>query len=369
MKRVLSFCLCLLLVLPYVNTANADTKNLPTINSLLRSGQSKEKVDVSDNLDAYSPLNEQFTDLNYDFKILILQREAPQKEFTANTTYPPFEDTNGFDEDFSGVDIGNSKLSLRLDLMAQLPAYLCADSLEDATYLIVAENFYEWDGTISVTDFQDDETKDLPEFKDAYEMALYFMEHPRIIDSITYYPKFGVYSMITLYEAKTKKCSIMDITYTASRRFARNPAASEKWNNMTYLADLLDAVDEEAGIHIETAKNLLESIDFIPEEKTDLWTSCIDAQEYSTAHHSITEYYWSMAKELKDLDSSQENKDNYDLIIRDRSRIALSYFVNHCDYSGFDRSITSIETSKDYIAVPDYDWMEQKLMEMISLFE
>ena len=370
MKRVLCCCICLMSVFLCFFTASADTARfLPSINSLLRSGQSNKKTEVSDNLDAYYPLNEQFTEINYDLKFLILQREAPQKEFTAKKTYPPFKETDGFDENFIGIDIGNSRLWLRSDLMAQLPSYYCAKSFEDATYLIVAENFYEWDGTISVSDFKDDGSNNLPDFKDADEMMLYFIEHPKKIESITYYPKFGVYIIITLYETKTKKCTFLDYTYTASRRFARNPDASLQWNNMTYVEDLLDALDEKVGIDIKTAKKLIETSDFIPQGKKDLWISCINAEEYSTAHHSITEYYWSMAVELKNLDPLQDNKENYNLIIRDRNRTALGLFVNYCDYSGFDRSISSIETSKDYISSPDYEWMEQKLKETILMFK
>ena len=368
MKRGLLCCICLLLAFSFVIAASADTQSLFTINSLLRSNQTNKKTEVSDNLDEFYPLNEQFADINYDFRILILQREAPQKEFTAKKTYPPFKDTDGFDENFTGVDIGSSRLWLRSDLMAQLPSYFCASSLEDATYLLVAENIYEWDGTICVSDYKDSGEKNLPDFRSANEMMLYFIEHPRIVDSVTYYPKFGVYSMITLYETKTKKSSLVDYTYTASKRFARNPDASIYWDNMTYVADLLDAVDEESGVDVTTAKRLIESLNFIPQGKKDLWISCIEAEEYSTAHHSITEYYWSMAMELRELDASQDNKENYNLIIRDRNKSALSLFVNYCDYSGFDRSVSSIETSKDYIASPDYDWMEKKLKEIVLMF-
>lgn len=369
MKKCFCYFICLIFVSLLVITANADMKLLPTINSLLRSGQTYMKTEVSDNLDAYYPLNEHFTDVNYDFRILILQRERPQKQFTAKKVYPPFKDTDGFDDNFTGVDIGSSRLWLRSDLMSQLPSYYCANSLEDATYLIIAENLYEWDGTISVSDFKDNGDKNLPEFKDANEMMKYFINHPKTIESMTYYPKFGVYSLITLYETKTKRSSLVDYSYTASKRFARNPDASLHWDNMNYIADLLDAVNEESGVNVTTAKRLIESIDFVSQGKKDLWTSCIDAEEYSTAYHSITDYYWNMAIELRDLDASQDNKENYNLIIRDRNSSALDLFVNYCDYAGFDRSVSSIESTRDYIASPDYDWMERKLKETILLFK
>ena len=65
---------------------------------------------------------------------------------------------------------------------------------------------------------------------------------------------------------------------------------------------------------------------------------------------------------------SAENRKNYDLIINDRNAVALSYFVNYCDYAGFNRTIDSIESSGDYIADPDYEWMETTLQETVDLF-
>lgn len=367
MKKLICLCLCITLIIPFV-FANADTAFLPTINNALRSSSSSSKIEVSDNLDSYYPLNEAFSEINYDFKIIILQREAPLKEFTAKKEYPPFKDTEGFDDNFAGIDIGHSRVWLRTDLMAQLPSYFKASSLEEATYLIIAENLYLLDGSISVSDFKDTGDKALPEFKDADEMMLYFSQHPKTIDSITYYPKFGAYTMVTLYETKTKRSSLLDYTYTSSQRFARNPDASSQWYNMTIIADILDYLDEEKKVNAASAKKTIEEADFIPQAKKDLWTSCINIEEYSTASHSITDYYWSMAIDLRDLDSSSKNQENYNLIIRDRNRLALSMFVNYCDYSGFDRSVSSIESSKDYIASPDYDWMERKLKETVLMF-
>lgn len=367
MKKGLVCCICLMLVCLLVTAACAEAGTLPTINSLLQSNAGK-KAEVRDNLDMYGLFNDNFEDINYDFKLIVLQREAPQKEFTARLTYPPFVSDNGFEEDFTGVDIGNSRLWLRGDMMAKLPQRYRASSLENATYLIIAEDHYIWDGTISVSDYDNSSDGDLPEFADTEEMIQYFLEHPRTVKSITYYPKFGVYSLIMLYEAKTKKSSVIDYTYTSSMRFARNPEASQQWDNMTYISALLDSLDEEAGVDIQAAENIIGTVEFAPQEKKDLWSSCINAKEYSTARHSVEEYYWAMAAELEGLDDSQENKEYYDLIIRDRNRTALELFVSFCDYSGFDRSVDSIESSGDYIAAPDYDWMETHLQETVALF-
>ena len=367
MKRILCCLFCILLFSAIVSTAGADSSQLPTINSLLKLG-STEKIEVSDNVDNYIPFKETFEEIEYDFKILILQREAPRKEFTEKKEYPPFTDSDAFGDDFNGIDIGESRLWLRGDLMARIPSYFHAESLEDATYLIIAETYYLLDGSVSYVNYKNSDNTDLPEFKNADEMAAYFMLHPKTIESMAHYPKFGAFTIISLYETATRRQSIWDYTYTKSTRFARNPEASDQWENMNYLTDILDALNNESGMDLSRAEKIIESIDFIPESKKSFWTTCIDAQEYSSLTNSVTDYYWDMAEELKNLDPSTENRDNYDLIIKDRNSIALSYYVNYCDYSGFERSIDSIGSSGDYIATPDYEWMEKALQETVELF-
>lgn len=366
MKKLLCCILSLLLTLSLLIPACADS-SLPTINSVLRSGASAKK-EVSDTLEGYSPLNETFSDISYSFRIIILQREAPKKEFTAKTVYPPFSDSDGYDSGFQGVDIGNERLWVRGDLMKLLPEKFRADSFEDATYLLVAESIYELDGSVSVSNFSDNGQGELPEFEDAEEMIAYFRDHPREVESVTYYPKFGVYCIVSLYEKETKKSALMDFTSKSSRRFARNPEASDNWSNMGYLQALVTALTGEPSADPEAAKEVIALLDFVPQEERDLWTSCIDAKKYSAAAVMITDYYWSMAEAFKQYDPSSKNGEYYDLIIKARNADALGLFVSYCDYSGFDRSVDSIKESMDYIAAPDYDWMEQALEETIALF-
>lgn len=365
MKRILCLCITILFVLSCMAAAFADSRNLPSINRSLRSG-GKTRVEVGDTLDGYYPLNDQFSDIDYDVKILILEREAPKKEFTSRKVYPPFSSDDGFEDGFEGVDIGETRMWLRADLMAQLPSNLRAGSLEEATYLIICDTLYELDGTISVSDFTNNGEEELPEFESAEEMAQYFAEHPKEIESVTYYPKFGAYEIISLYETATKRASLVDYTYIQSMRFARNPEASQKWDDMGYLSDLAAALDEDAGVDADAARKAIDAIDFVSQKKKDSWTNYIDSEWYSTARNSVLSYYWSMAAELRELDPSDKNRAYYDLILRDENMNALSLFVAYCDYSGFDRSISSIEESGDYIASPDYNWIEENLQETVN---
>ena len=368
MKKAICFVLALAFAFLQGAAVTADSAALPTIDEALRNADSGQITEVADSLEEYSISNEVLEELGGDLRLIVLQREAPEKEFTENKVYPPFSDDDGFPEGFAGVDRGASRVWLRGDVMQQIPPDFRAASLADATYLLVAETVYEWDGTVSVADYTETDDGELPEFESAEEMAEYLYTHPREVESVTYYPKFGVYSLITLYETATGKFSVYDYVYTPSTRFAKNPQASDHWENMTAVANLLAALDEEAGVDLDAANEWMELLDFIPEEKKALWKSCIDAGETSTAVHSISEYWWAMAEELKNLDPSEENRASYDMIISERNALALQLFANYCEYAGFERAISSIEESGDYMAKADSEWLENGLLGFAELF-
>ena len=182
MKRILCGLLCILMISTFVSVAGADSGNLPAINSLLQLG-STEKTEVSDVLDDYMPFNETFDEIENDIKIIVLQREAPKKEFTEKTEYPPFTGSGGFDDDFDGIDVGKSRLWLRGDLMARMPSYFIADSLEDATYLLIAETYYILDGSVSYVNYKNQEDTDLPEFpiipnSEHFQLSAFMRQQP-----------------------------------------------------------------------------------------------------------------------------------------------------------------------------------------------
>ena len=56
------------------------------------------------------------------------------------------------------------------------------------------------------------------------------------------------------------------------------------------------------------------------------------------------------------------------MIISERNDETLWLFVNFCEYSGFERSVTSIESSKDYLGKTDTEWMESELEDFVDLF-
>ena len=367
MRKLSCILLALVLVLLPGAAAFADAGPLPTIDEALQAGVT-EKTEVSDLLDGYSVFNDAFEDFTEDFRVLVLQREAPYKEFTANKVYPPFTNANGFPDDFTGVDEGSPRVWLRADLMQQIPEEYRASSLADATYIFLAETLYEWDGTISEADYKDADDGELPEFDTAEEMAQYLMEHPREVESMTYYPKFGIYSIVTIFEAKTAKSMMYDYTHTASTRFAKNPEAALQLDNMSYLIDLLSDLEAEQEPDEARMEETIRSLDFVPTETQHLWLGSLFTQSYDDTRTYITDYYWTMAEQLKDLDPDAENKANYDLILSEKNLLAFQLFADWCEYGGFERSVTSIEIAKDYMAEADPAWAEEKLTDLVSLF-
>lgn len=365
-------CCCFLiwLVLFTSLTFASASADLPTINSVLASGFPADKVEVYNELNDYNFLNDNFDEYEYDFKFIILQRESPDKEFTAKMVYPPFDNPDGFDEDFNGIDKGEPRIWLRGDLMQQLLPENRAQSMRDATYLLIGETYYEWGGTLTYTDYEEATEDELPEFGDTEEMLAYFAAHPKKVTSMTYHPKFAAYTIITIYETATKRSNLLGYTFNPAMRFGKNPEASDQWYNMEDIAALLELLEATGNqTDRQTFESMLESIEFVPQGKKDLWKSCFDAGEATTAYHSISDYFWLMAEELKNLDPSETNRSNYDLIIREKDRTALDLFVNYCNYSGFDRPLASIEQTRDYMAKPDYDWMEQELQEIVDIFK
>ncbi|MBR6442781.1 MAG: hypothetical protein IKS46_03755 [Clostridia bacterium] len=366
MKKLLCICLCVMVCLVPAVSFCDEGDLFPADIMLLMSGGAG-KAEVSDSLEGYSPFNEKIEDIDRNFVVLILQREAPKKEFTEKKVYPPFENKDGFDESFTGVDIGKERVWLRGDLMAQVPDLFAAGSFDEANYLIVGETMYIWDGTISQADYKNS-GEELPEFESTEEMIAYFLDHPREVESMTYYPKFGCYMLVALYERESQKASVMDYNYIPSMRFARNPEAAEQWTRMEYLVDALDALEAEEP-DADKVQEAFGNLEFVQDQ--DLWSewaAAIEDGEYAAAAGSIGEYLWGMAKDLREMDPSEENRENYDLIIGEENRLALGLFANYCDYSGFERPISDIEESGDYIATPDEEWMEKALQEVVELF-
>ena len=369
MKRIPCICVCLMLALFSLSAAGADS--LPDIDSLLTQGCS-ERTEVLDDLSGYSIANGSFSEITGStVKLLFLERRSPEKEFTALEQTVPLTGSEGFPDDFNGYDAGTARIWLRGDLIARLPENLRARSLEEATHIFIAEDIYLYASTLISYNYSEKDDPDPPEFKTTEEMTAYFLEHRPVPESVTCYPVFSSFAFLTLYETGTKRCSVFEAKETPCKWFARNREAGAQWTDMSTLATLEASV--EAGADFEGAdalKDKISGLDFVPDVKKTLWNACLDQGRFDLASAAITEHFWVMAEELKNLDPSEKNRKNYDLIISSRDIAALGHYVSFCDYSGFEKSIGLIEAEKEYLAAPDWEWLEESVQRMVNeLFE
>ncbi len=199
-------------------------------------------------------------------------------------------------------------------------------------------------------------------------MLKYLQEHQPVIEKIFYYPKFGAYSLIDLYSTKTKQCEVYDYKASYPKRFASNPEASDKLEDMKSLADLIGVLSAEKTDSEAVDSHLSDLKDLIPQAKIDFWKTCIDSEEYKAAASSMEEQFWVMAEELTELDPNEEHKENYRLVTEARNAEALFALAEFCNYSGFDIPVETIRDSKEYLAVPDYDWVEANLTSLVAEF-
>lgn len=387
MKRWISVFLAIILLGLNVCTANADFKDdlqshidkktaeearssaaLLTIDEALANmNEESGRIEVSDDLDEFDP--DHFGEIDYgQYRLVILERQVPEKEFTAYDSGYPENYVQDFPDDFTGVDIGYSRSWLRCDLMNRLPEDFRAHSMDEADIVLIAETQYFRSGTISVTDFDRSGGDEIPEFETVEELEEYISTHQPVINKITYYPKFGVYTLIDLYSPVTKDCEVYDYTVENAKRFARNPEAQDIWYDMETLAAAIDGLNSDEMNNDSFSLMLPDLESFVPEEKLEFWSTCIGSEEYSAALSSMSEYYWKMAADLMEADTNEDHRTNYSMVIDAQDQKALTALAEFCNYGGFDTPVELIRTSKEYLAEPDYEWMEEALNEFLALF-
>ena len=366
MKKTLSVLL-MLISFAFLFHCFAWADALPTVNEALQSMTADSgRIEVSDDLSAFDPDN--FGDFDFgELKFVILERQAPEKEFTEYDSGYPLHYVEGFPDDFQGVDVGTSRVWLRCDLMNRIPYYYRATSMESADIILIAETQYSFHGSFSVTTYSKSDDEEIPQFDSIEEMEAYISSHQPVIDKITYYPKFGVYNLLDLYSPVTKECQIYDYTYSAPRRFASNPEAQDLWDCMETLSALVQILDGGALTAEEFDAVSPDLEEYIAQEKLAFWRSCLDSGEYASAAASMQEYYWSMADDLRNLDPDGNHRANYDLILEARDAEALYRFANFCNYSGFDTPVEEIRDAKEYLAAPDFEWIETALNELVEM--
>ena len=368
MKKRLFLLICLLAGALLVFGAYAEDAVLPEINDVL-ADLPDGIVEVKADLSRYMPLSGGIADYGQiNAKFLILQREMPKKELTEQIFYPPFEgqNTDGFDTDFTGTDIGEPRIWVRCDMMKQIPEEYRAKSLEEAGAIIMAENLYLCSGTLIITNYaQGSGELDLPEFETLEEMEAYLNENQPQIESIVHYPVFANVMIVDLYSAATGECDISNNEIMFVDIPMKNKAAAEQANNMDSLVEILlrllaDEVD---------AADLMSRIadaSYIAEDTRMQWISAIGQEKYEDTLEAVWLTYWEMAKELRDLDESEDNRNAYDMVIAEQNFSLLSMLIENGNYTSFDKPIDEIREDYSYLGAQEPEWYETNLQELVS---
>ncbi len=358
-KRLLALVVgCLLLC----NYAMAE---LPTIDQVLTELEHMNgKVEVSDDLSSYAI---QFVDdMDFgDFRIIILEREMPEKEFTAVDSGYPDHFMEGLPDDFIGKDIGKERVWVRCDLMNRLPEEVKAESLKDADLLLIGENDYLSGGYLSIMTYDENSNEQMPDFETVEEIDEYLATHQKKIIAVTYYPKFSCYTDVNLYNIKTKECVLIDYVYAPAKRFARNPEASDHWEDMNDLDGFISDLKAQEKSE-EELSTIIDGFSFVPENRRTIWQACLKEKDVETCIVSAEMQYWMMAEQLPEIDLDERHRESYRLILDDKNKSILERYVEYCDYSGFDTAVSDIGEKKEYIAHPDKAWLEDAFDRVID---
>ena len=363
---VITVCLLAGMLLP--GAAGAEDRILPTINEVLGGAELPEgMIEVSDRLDAYDPLgSESIGENSIEWKIVILQRQKPLKELTEEVLLPPFADDIGYPIEYAGTDMGGERVWVRCDMMRQLPAELRANSMEEAGVVIMAENIYMCSGTLTVTHYANGVNRgEVPAFETTEELEAYLNEHQPEVESINRYPKFATFMLTTMYDAKTKNCDIISSQFLDASIQAKNPAASDQADHMDAVLRILLALAGEEP-DLETAKALIGDAAFLAEETRAKWTETAENGETENLFMSVYETYWLMAAELREMDPSEENRKAYDLAIEAQNISLLRMLIEQCNYGSFAESIDEVRDTLIYIAMPDQEWYDAGLQEVVD---
>ena len=369
MKKGLFLLICLLAGVLMICAACAEDAVLPAINDVL-ANLPDDIVEVQADLSRYSPLgSESIADYSsIEPKFLILQREMPPKELSVKVFRAPLEgqDTSGFDTDFEGTDIGEPRIWVRGDLMQQIPEDYRAKSLEEAGAIILAENVYICSGTLIITNYsQGNGEIELHEFESLEEMQAYLNEHQPEIESIEHYPVFANVMLIDFYDAKTGQCDISTNQFAFVDIPMKNKAAADQAANMEDLFDILlrlvaDEVDA-AGLMSDIA-----DAEYIPEDTRMQWISAAGQGKYDDVLSDAYNTYWEMARALRDMDESEDNRNAYDMVIAEGNFSLLSMLISNGNYTSFDKPIDEIREDMSYLGAQDPEWYETNLLELVS---
>lgn len=343
-RRILSVLLILTLSVLLL-TACEGKKDAWTLNEALKMVGTEQaaalngRIPLSDDFSAYDC----YSDGEYiagSGKILILQREGPEKEFS-RSSFP-------YPDDYRGEDKGTAKVWLRADLMNRIPEDRRASTTEEAETIIMADTYYQMTATLgsegkSISGMNYDE----------------------------YHPLFCALHDIRLYSCENKGAQSIvweEYCYPELRAY---PEADDLWLAIAAIESMLETA------HTEPDSERLESLIFcldnlyfyeaLPLSVLDrLYENCIDGDTEEIIK-ACTDALWGRAAEFMELDP--DYAEEFSQIITAQDYDALEKLIFTLDYSAIDLTDSEMIDRRAYMGTPDPERMTALIDEALSFLD
>lgn len=298
-------------------------------------------------------------------KSAIIWIDGPEKEFEVSS--------ERFSDDYEGKDIGSRHVYLCAELMEQIPEEQRAKTPEEIENLLVIETRRILSGIITSTEGGSDD--DLPNSWDIQRMIADGEDgdavlplNPSFRIAVSYKPVFSCLMCSYVYNVANGSSSFVRYEVNDHSELRRNPEASDIWDNMLELTELMG--DAEAWIQADAQDALMNGNYeyFLSEEDYQTLSQSIDDGDVHAVNAQCDALYWGMAQELKDADVIAANL--YDEAIDARSYPVMAYIANSRSYSAVDKSDWIIESEKLYLGAPDaqlLDSITQDSMDILNL--
>lgn len=347
----------------------AMAEGIPLEEALLMVGSGEEMVLLSDDFSQYDYYTSEYYTSNTG-KFIVLHRVGPEKEFT--------QSTQSFPDDFNGVDIGEVKVYLDLEMMAQIPEEYRAATVEEVGNIIIVETLYFHTATIFSYEYENsnepsswelnriinnEEEDDEEEDNEKLEKEENF--------STKYKAAFTGYAIAAAYNAEDGSSVSFDIREFPIPEMRDNPEAADLTEWMFRLAALYNTCVEANEDECYQAL-----VEMLLDERTDANRSrkLLDAMgneegiHYEAVRAYAEELIWEDAQKFTTLD--KEYSKLYKKVIDEKSLNGLFYLLNNCNYSGISKSDWEIALYKLYMGKIDQtavDEMKEEVAEVMDL--
>ncbi|MBQ2957618.1 MAG: hypothetical protein IJE08_14305 [Clostridia bacterium] len=273
-------------------------------------------------------------------KILILQREGPEKEYS-RSSFP-------YPDDYRGEDKGKAKVWLRADLMNRIPEDRRASTTEEAETIIMAESYYEYTGC-AVSEAESISGMNYDEYR----------------------PLFSAFNGVRLYSIENKGgLTIVSEQYRYPELCA-DPESVSLWMSLDYLRQMNEAMQlDTSKERFDEAVRCLEWLDFyetLPLSVRDRLFNLLMEDDAEALSRMCTNLIWSMAEEFAELDP--DYADEFTQIIRKQSFEELASLVDEREYDRVTLTVSEILIRRAYMGTPDPERMTVLIDEALSFLD